>query len=116
MRPPRANKIHLLPNLITLGNAFCGLLALSYAIDGLAFRDDALFYAKMEQACFLVFLAMIFDALDGWVARLTGTASELGAQLDSFSDALTFGVTPALLAKVLIEHEGIDLRTFSSPR
>ncbi|TAJ02730.1 MAG: hypothetical protein EPO68_17925 [Planctomycetota bacterium] len=123
-------KIHLLPNLITLGNAFCGLLALSYAIDGLAWQPDgvapgtkefaaardAFFYVKMEQACFLVFLAMVFDALDGWVARLTGSASELGAQLDSFSDALTFGVTPALLAKVLIEHEGADLRSLSSPR
>jgi CDP-diacylglycerol--serine O-phosphatidyltransferase len=123
-------KIHLLPNLITLGNAFCGLLALSYAIDGLAWQPDGLapgtkefaaardafFYVKMEQACFLVFLAMVFDALDGWVARLTGSASELGAQLDSFSDALTFGVTPALLAKVLIEHEGADLRFLSSPR
>ena len=101
-------KIQLLPNLITLANAFCGLLALSKAIDALAYSggDVRIFYWKMQTACMLVFLGMIFDAMDGWVARLTGSQSEFGAQLDSFSDALTFGVVPAMLAKVLIEHQG----------
>ncbi len=100
-------RIRLLPNLITLGNAFCGLLALAKAIDALALSGDdaAIFYQKMETACFLVFLGMIFDALDGFVARLVGSESEFGAQLDSFSDALTFGVVPAMLTKVLVEHE-----------
>jgi CDP-diacylglycerol--serine O-phosphatidyltransferase len=101
-------RIAVLPNLITLGNAFCGLLAVAKAIDALALSGAAphLFYASMESACWLVVLGMVFDALDGRVARMTGGASEFGAQLDSFSDALTFGVAPALLAKVLIEHEG----------
>jgi CDP-diacylglycerol--serine O-phosphatidyltransferase len=101
-------RIAVLPHLLTLGNAFCGLLALSKGIDALAYSGDnpTLFYAKMETACWLVFLAMVFDALDGKVARMTGAASAFGAQLDSFSDALTFGCAPALLAKVLIEHEG----------
>ena len=97
-------RIAILPNLVTLANAFCGLLALSKAVDALT--NPANFYHDMESACFLVFLAMIFDAMDGWVARLTNTTSEFGAQLDSFSDLLTFGVVPAILAKVLIEHEG----------
>jgi len=97
----------LLPNLITLGNAFCGLLALSKGIDALTLSadDPLVFYKKMESACFLVFLGMVFDALDGLVARVTGGSSAFGAQLDSFSDALTFGAVPALLAKILIEHE-----------
>lgn len=97
----------LLPNLITLANAFCGVLALSKAIDALTLSTNApiVFYEKMEAACFLVLLGMVFDALDGLVARMTGGGSEFGAQLDSFSDALTFGVVPAMLAKVLIEHE-----------
>jgi CDP-diacylglycerol---serine O-phosphatidyltransferase len=101
-------RIAVLPNLITLGNAFCGLLAVAKAIDALALADSSpgLFYARMETACWLVFLGMVFDALDGKVARMTGGASEFGAQLDSFSDALTFGCAPALLTKVLIEHEG----------
>ena len=106
----RSRRAQLLPNLITLGNAFCGVLALSKAIDALTLSaaDPIVFYEKMEAACFLVFLGMVFDALDGLVARMTGGGSEFGAQLDSFSDALTFGVVPAILAKVLIEHESDD--------
>jgi CDP-diacylglycerol--serine O-phosphatidyltransferase len=102
-----SRRIQVIPNLITLGNAFCGLLALAKAVDALALSvdDPAVFYQKMESACFFVFLGMLLDALDGFVARLVGSASEFGAQLDSFSDALTFGVVPAILAKVLIEHE-----------
>lgn len=101
-------KIHLLPNLLTLANSFCGLLAIAKGIDALALAqgDNSLFYSKMESACWLVFLGMIFDAFDGKVARMVGGSSEFGAQLDSFSDMLTFGVAPALLAKILIEHEG----------
>lgn len=102
-----SRRAQLLPNLITLGNAFCGVLALSKAIDALTLSGERpmVFYEKMEAACFLVFLGMILDALDGLAARVTGGGSEFGAQLDSFSDALTFGVVPAMLAKVLVEHE-----------
>lgn len=105
-----SRRAQLLPNLITLGNAFCGLLALSKAIDALTLSAERplVFYEKMEAACFLVLIGMILDALDGLVARMTGGGSEFGAQLDSFSDALTFGVVPAMLAKVLIEHETTD--------
>lgn len=99
-------KVHLLPNVLTLANASCGLLALAKGIDALAYAGDGLFYDKMQTACSLVFLGMVFDLLDGWVARMTGAESPFGAQLDSYADALTFGVAPALLAKVLIEHEG----------
>lgn len=100
-------RVQLVPNLITLANAFCGLLALSKTIDALTLSHDSpqVFYEKMEAACFLVFLGMVFDALDGLAARMTGGGSAFGAQLDSFSDALTFGAVPALMAKVLIEHE-----------
>jgi CDP-diacylglycerol--serine O-phosphatidyltransferase len=111
-------RITALPNLLTLGNAFCGLLALAKAIDALALSgaDPAIFYDKIETACWLVFLGMVFDALDGKVARITGGSSEFGAQLDSFSDALTFGCVPAMLAKVLIEHEAPVLGYTGSPR
>ena len=93
-----------LPNLFTLANAGVGLLAISKGIDALA-GDPALFERRLETACWLIFLAMVFDALDGRLARLTSTSSDFGAQLDSLADALTFGVAPALLAKVLLEHE-----------
>lgn len=111
-------RISALPNLLTLGNAFCGLLAISKAIDALVLSagDPALFYAKFETACLLIFLGMVFDALDGKVARITGGASQFGAQLDSFSDAITFGCAPAIIAKVLIEHEGPLLGYNGNPR
>jgi CDP-diacylglycerol--serine O-phosphatidyltransferase len=100
-------KIHLLPNLLTLGNSFCGLLAIAKGIDALVYSqtDPGLFFSKMESACWLIFVGMLFDALDGKVARMVGGSSAFGAQLDSFSDMLTFGIAPALLAKILIEHE-----------
>ena len=103
--------IAMLPNLLTLANSACGLLAISKGIDALAYQGDdpSVFYQKMEGACLLIFLGMVFDALDGKVARLTQSFSDFGAQLDSLSDALTFGVAPALLAKVLLEHESFAL-------
>jgi len=103
-------RIHLLPNVLTLGNAFCGLLALAKGIDALAYAgpDPLVFYQKMEVACALVFAGMVFDVLDGFAARLTRTTSAFGAQLDSFADALSFGVVPAMLAKILVEHENPD--------
>jgi len=111
-------RIAVLPHLLTLGNAFCGMLAISKGIDALAISETHpfLFYAKLENACWLIFLAMVFDALDGKVARLTRAASAFGAQLDSFSDALTFGAAPALLAKMLIEHEAPIQGAIGHPR
>ena len=107
VKPAVKKKLQLLPNLVTLGNAFCGLLAISTAIDGLAMAesDPLVFYAKLERACLLIFVGMFFDALDGFVARLTHGESPYGAQLDSFADALTFGVAPAVLVKILAEHD-----------
>lgn len=101
-------KIHLLPNLLTLANALCGLLAICKGIDALAYAgpEPLRFFQNLETAAWLIFVGMVFDALDGKVARMVGGGSAFGAQLDSFSDMLTFGVAPAILAKILIEHEG----------
>lgn len=110
--------ISLLPNLVTLANAFFGLLALSKAIDAviLSGNDPVIFFQKMDRACFYVFMGMICDGLDGLVARMTRGESEFGAQLDSFSDALTFGVVPAFLVKVLVEHESAFTAHSGNPR
>lgn len=109
-------KIHMLPNMITLGNAFCGLLAISKGIDALVATDPEVFYDKLEFACWLLVLAGVFDALDGKIARITRSYSDFGAQLDSLADALTFGVAPALLAKVLLEHEMGHVGFLGHPR
>lgn len=103
---PRRRPISLLPNILTLANAGLGLLAISKAIDALAHQaDQAKFESLLETSCWMVLAAGIFDALDGKVARLTNSFSDLGAQLDSLADALTFGVAPAIIGKVLLEKE-----------
>lgn len=85
------NKV--LPSLITLGNLFCGFLAIAYIADG-----------KIIAAAALIFLGMVFDMLDGKVARLTNGTSDFGVQLDSLADMISFGVAPAFLIKVYISE------------
>lgn len=110
MRPLRT--VAVLPTLITLGNLFCGFLAVSKIADALAAEVETgiLDVQKMLTAGYLIFLAMVFDAFDGFVARLTRSSSDFGGQLDSLCDAVSFGLAPAFYAKVMMEHaasEGI---------
>ena len=79
-----------LPNLLTLGSIFCGFSVLVVCMEG---ADR---YA--QRAGLLVLCAMILDVLDGRVARLLRVESELGVQLDSLADLVSFGVAPAVLA------------------
>ena len=83
---PRASGIFLLPNLFTSGALFCGFYAIIAGMQG-----D--FYA----GAVAILVAMIFDGLDGRVARMTQTSSAFGAQYDSLSDMVSFGLAPALL-------------------
>jgi CDP-diacylglycerol--serine O-phosphatidyltransferase len=84
---PRSKGIYLLPNLFTVSALFSGFYAIVAAIKG-----------NFEYACIAVFIAMIMDTLDGRIARLTQTQSAFGAELDSLSDMVSFGVAPALIA------------------
>ncbi len=101
--------VPVLPSLVTLGNVFFGFLAMAKAADAviLATQNGMVLspavLGKIEVAGLLLFVAMVFDALDGTVARLTRQTSPFGAQLDSIADMVTFGVAPAFIAKVLIE-------------
>ena len=102
--------VPVLPSMVTLGNLFCGFLAMAKVADAvtLAGRStlgylDPQVVATFEFAALLVFAAMVFDGLDGAVARLTHQATPFGAQLDSLADVVTFGVAPAFLTKVLID-------------
>lgn len=97
-RRRRLRHIALLPTLLTLGNGVCGFAAVLKIGEGLTQTANAAAQsASYHMAAWLILIAMIFDALDGKVARLTRTASNFGAQLDSLSDMLTFGVAPGLL-------------------
>ncbi len=100
-------RVPLLPSLFTLGNAFCGFLAIVKISDAArlvgAGEMSAAAWTLIETAGLLIFLALVFDGLDGKVARLTKQTTEFGAQLDSLADIITFGVTPAVLGKFLID-------------
>ena len=76
----------VIPNLFTSLNMFCGFLSILSASDG-----------NYNYAAWLIFVAAIFDALDGLVARLTNSSSELGVELDSLSDVISFGAAPSFL-------------------
>ncbi len=90
----RKLNLAVLPTLLTLGNAVCGLAAISVAMSDSLVRapEEKLFVAGL-----LIFVGMIFDALDGSAARLTGQESRFGAELDSLCDAITFGTAPAVI-------------------
>ena len=94
-RARRKRMVAVIPSLLTLGNAVCGFASITYAakLDPEALPvNDPFFFAAL-----LIFAAMIFDGLDGPIARLAKQTSYFGAQLDSLSDAISFGVAPAFL-------------------
>ena len=82
----RKRGIYLFPNLLTSGALFAGFYAIVAGADG-----------EFGRAAASLFVAMILDALDGRVARLTGTVTEFGRQYDSLSDVVAFGVGPAVV-------------------
>jgi CDP-diacylglycerol---serine O-phosphatidyltransferase len=116
MKPLRT--VAVLPTLFTLGNLVCGFFAIVIAarIDRPTEPEPPMTHRIQVQqnsllpqlrpddethncmlSGWLIFLAMVFDALDGHVARLARTSSDFGAQLDSLCDAVTFGVAPSFL-------------------
>lgn len=86
IRRPRSRHIYLLPNLLTTCGLFSGFYAILAAANG-----------QFVPACVAVFVAALFDGVDGRVARLTGTSSEFGVQYDSLADLISFGMAPALV-------------------
>jgi CDP-diacylglycerol--serine O-phosphatidyltransferase len=85
----RRRGIYILPNLLTTAALFSGFFAIVQAMNG-----------KFEVAAVAIFIAMVFDGLDGRVARLTHTQSAFGAEYDSLSDMVSFGAAPALVMYV----------------
>ena len=82
----RRRGIYLLPNLFTTAALFAGFYAIVQAMNN-----------KFDYAAVAIFIAMVLDGLDGRVARMTHTQSEFGAQYDSLSDMVAFGVAPSLI-------------------
>lgn len=88
-------KIAIIPTLLTLGNAVCGFASISYASKIDAADLSSAYYFALSG--WLIIFAMVFDALDGYVARLSKTASKFGGELDSLCDGVSFGAAPAFL-------------------
>ncbi len=91
--------LYVIPTAFTAANVAMGFLAVIYSIRGfqLAATDPAGASGYFDYAAIAIGLAILFDTLDGRVARMTRTATEIGVQFDSLADVLTFGIAPIAL-------------------
>lgn len=108
----RLRAIALLPAAATVGNLLCGVVGLLCALQSLhgAAPPGALadwLPSWTAAGAYLIVLALVFDALDGRLARLTRRTSEFGAQLDSLADVVSFGVAPMILFLALLMSRGV---------
>ena len=95
--------IYILPNLLTTGNLFCGVLSIIYTVmDGLKLQAYEGNTPPFGFSAWLILLATVFDLLDGMVARLMRATSRFGVEYDSLSDLVSFGMAPALLLYVAV--------------
>lgn len=106
--------VYLLPSMATLGNAICGFAAMWVAtLDETNVGNDVVakwFLAnKFFAACYLIILAMIFDALDGRLARFARHTTDFGGQLDSLADVVSFGAAPAFIALTVFKSQGPEI-------
>jgi CDP-diacylglycerol--serine O-phosphatidyltransferase len=92
--PPAKRGMYVLPSLFTSGSIALGYYIIMQSIRGSMYGDSAAF----DRASLAVAFAIVFDGLDGRIARMTNTASAFGKELDSLADVITFGVAPSLLA------------------
>jgi CDP-diacylglycerol---serine O-phosphatidyltransferase len=94
-RPRRrlSKGMYILPSLFTAGNMAAGYYAILQVMHASASE-----YGHLNNAAIAIGFAVLFDGLDGRIARMTGTSSDFGRELDSLADVITFGVAPAMLA------------------
>ena len=85
-KPPPKRGVYILPSALTTANIFFGFYAITSALAG-----------EFDNAAKGIGIAIVLDGLDGRIARLTGTTSKFGVQLDSLADAISFGIAPAVV-------------------
>ena len=103
----RRRGVYLLPGAMTVGNLLCGFCAVLATLQGGTEQFDA--------AARAIGFAIVFDAFDGFVARMTNTNTEFGKQFDSLADMVSFGIAPAVLAfawgvQVMVQGQGAEGR------
>ena len=121
----QASRIYFLPNLMTAGNLFCGFGAIIKCIQARMITDGGEYYALhaggdalhassllYTHAVWLILAAVVFDSLDGRLARMGGRTSLFGAEFDSLADVVSFGVAPALMMFFLILQPRADYQWF----
>ena len=94
MKTRPRNLAYILPNIFTAASIFTGVFSIMSAISG-----------QFDKAAWLILLSLVFDGLDGRVARLTNTCSRFGIEFDSLADIVAFGVAPALLMYLYVGDE-----------
>jgi CDP-diacylglycerol---serine O-phosphatidyltransferase len=90
--------IYLIPSAFTIGNILCGFYAVINSAKAYQQLDALAAPHLFDNAAHAIGFAVLFDGLDGRIARMTKTTSEFGVELDSIADVVTFGVAPAVLA------------------
>ena len=107
-RTRKVPPISMVPTLLTLGNLICGFAAIHYAAKPVG--PTSIFeWSTLTVSGILIFIGMFFDAIDGSVARLTKSTSDVGAMLDCLADIVTFGVAPAFMMLRLVDvYYGAD--------
>jgi CDP-diacylglycerol--serine O-phosphatidyltransferase len=96
--PPARRGMYVLPSLFTSGSIALGYYIIMQSIRGSTASSPALSSMAFDHAALAIAFAIIFDGLDGRIARMTNTSSAFGRELDSLADVITFGVAPSLLA------------------
>ena len=94
MKNKQNNLAYILPNMFTAASIFSGVVSMASAVN-----------SEFDKAAWLILLALVFDGLDGRVARLTNTCSKFGVEFDSLADMVSFGVAPSLLLFLFVGHE-----------
>ncbi|MBW4038899.1 MAG: phosphatidylcholine/phosphatidylserine synthase [Acidobacteria bacterium] len=109
--------MYILPSMFTSGSIALGYYIIMQSIRATVVRDPVLAAASFDHAALAIAFAIVFDGLDGRIARMTNTSSAFGRELDSLADVITFGVAPSLLAYlwgvrqiVPSEHPAIEAR------
>ena len=97
-------KYFTIPNILTLFNLIAGSFAIFYAFE----KSETLYMAS-----YFIVAALVFDFLDGFVARLINAQSKIGEQLDSLADLVSFGIAPAAITFQLI-LKALDIKNFSA--
>jgi CDP-diacylglycerol--serine O-phosphatidyltransferase len=104
--------VYFLPSMATLGNAICGFAAIYIAALEPGARDpltDWFYRSRFLAAAYMIFIAMLFDGIDGRLARFTRHTTDFGGQLDSLADVISFGAAPAFIALQLFKSYHPDI-------